>query len=207
MHEEQARPSKRVRRSVAPGPFQLATDARGAAEEARLEGIRRQQEEQARRDAEFKVGMRGSRAADRQGIQTCAGVPTLCLRAGGRPPRSDARRDAFVSFAMGLQVQSRLMPASRSLQALPLNTAALAGTWKPPSVAPAPLTVPHEPGLHSDARAEQRRAFDDAVAAKQAEQQAERQRLLALQAAAEEEEVRQLRRGMVPKAVPLPGRL
>lgn len=55
-HEEQARPTKRARRSVAQGPIQLATDARGAAEEARLEGIRRQQEEQARRDAEFKVG-------------------------------------------------------------------------------------------------------------------------------------------------------
>lgn len=56
-HEEQARPAKRARRSAARGPFQLATDVRGAAEEARLEGIRRQQEEQARHDAEFKVGV------------------------------------------------------------------------------------------------------------------------------------------------------
>ncbi|KAL4458132.1 hypothetical protein ABPG75_012997 [Micractinium tetrahymenae] len=144
-HEEQARPSKRARRSVAQGPFQLATDARGTAEEARLEGIRRQQEEQARRNAEFK--------------------------------------------------------------ALPLNCAALAGAWKPPAVVPPSLTIPQEVALHSDARAERRRAFDEAVAAKQAEQETERQQAQALQAVAEEEEVRQLRKRMVPKALPLPDRL
>lgn len=94
-----------------------------------------------------------------------------------------------------------------SAQALPLNTAALAGAWKPPPVAPTSLTVPQEVALHSDARAEQRRAFDEAVATKQAEQEAERQQALALRAAAEEEELRQLRKGMVPKARPLPGRL
>lgn len=94
-----------------------------------------------------------------------------------------------------------------SAQALPLNTAALAGAWKPPPVAPTSLTVPQEVALHSDARAEQRRAFDQAVAAKQAEQEAERQQALAALQAAEEEEVRQLRKGMVPKVRPLPGRL
>ena len=49
------RPAKRAR-NAAPGPFQLATDMRGAAEEARLAGIRRQQEEAARQEAQFKVG-------------------------------------------------------------------------------------------------------------------------------------------------------
>jgi len=48
----EARPTKRARH----GPFQLATDERGAAEQERLEAIRRQQEELARQEAEFKVG-------------------------------------------------------------------------------------------------------------------------------------------------------
>lgn len=49
--QQEARPAKRARQ----GPFQLATDERGAAEQARLESIRRQQEELARQEAEFKV--------------------------------------------------------------------------------------------------------------------------------------------------------
>lgn len=56
--QHEARPSKRARKAAA-GPFQLATDARGAAEQERLEGIRRQQEEQARAEAEFKVRVGG----------------------------------------------------------------------------------------------------------------------------------------------------
>ncbi|KAI7845191.1 hypothetical protein COHA_001235 [Chlorella ohadii] len=47
----EARPTKRARH----GPFQLATDERGAAEQERLEAIRRQQEELARQEAEFKA--------------------------------------------------------------------------------------------------------------------------------------------------------
>lgn len=54
-HEQQeARAAKRARKTAA-GPFQLATDQRGAAEEARIEGMRRQQEAHAQREAEFKV--------------------------------------------------------------------------------------------------------------------------------------------------------
>lgn len=52
---QDARPNKRARKAAA-GPFHLATDQRGAAEEARIAGMRRQQEEVARREAEFKVG-------------------------------------------------------------------------------------------------------------------------------------------------------
>lgn len=75
------------------------------------------------------------------------------------------------------------------LQALPLNRAALAGAWKPPAAPPAAaLTVPKEPQLRSDARAAQRRQFDEAVAAKQAALEAERAELQRLQAEAAEEE-------------------
>lgn len=93
------------------------------------------------------------------------------------------------------------------MQALPLNKAALAGAWKPPPVAPSSLTVPHEVMLHSDVRAEQRRAFDEAVAAKQVEMEAEREQLQAVQAAAEKEEVRAHRKQLGHKALPLPDRL
>jgi hypothetical protein len=46
-------------RKAPPGPFQLATDQRGAAEQERIRGMRRQQEEQVLREAEFKVSNRG----------------------------------------------------------------------------------------------------------------------------------------------------
>ena len=69
--QQDARPAKRAR-NAAPGPFQLATDMRGAAEEARLAGIRRQQEEVARQEAQFKVG--GQQAHGTKG----------CRRAGPR---------------------------------------------------------------------------------------------------------------------------
>lgn len=95
-------------------------------------------------------------------------------------------------------------PALPPLQALPLNKAALAGAWHPPPAAPSSLTVPKEVQLASDARARQRRAFDDAVAAKAAEAEAEARSLAELQAAAEEEEVRELRKRLVHHPHPLP---
>ena len=90
-----------------------------------------------------------------------------------------------------------------SLQALPLNKAALAGAWKPAPLVMHALTVPEEVVLRSDARAAQRREFDATVAARQAQLEAEHQALL--QAQEEEEEARQPRRALGHK--PLPGRL
>lgn len=167
-----------------PEPFQLATDARGAAKRSAATDL--QHEEQAR------PTKRARRSVAQGPIQLATDARGAAeearLEGIRRQQEEQARRDA-------------------EFKALPLNTAALAGAWKPPPVAPTSLTVPQEVALHSDARAEQRRAFDQAVAAKQAEQEAERQQALAALQAAEEEEVRQLRKGMVPKVRPLPGRL
>ncbi|PRW18368.1 TPX2-like isoform X2 [Chlorella sorokiniana] len=139
--QHESRPVKRARH----GAFQLATDERGAAEQARLEGIRRQQEEQARQEAEFK--------------------------------------------------------------ALPLNKAALAGAWKPAPQMVAALTVPQDMALHSDARAAQRRQFDAAMAAKQAAEEAERAEAERQLAEQEDAELREHRRHLGHKALPLPDRL
>ena len=92
-------------------------------------------------------------------------------------------------------------------QALPLNKAALAGAWKPPPAAAPPLTVPAEPRLRSDARAEERRRFDAELAAKHAALEAERAELQALQAAAEEEALRAHRRALQHQPLPLSDRL
>ncbi|KAI3435575.1 hypothetical protein D9Q98_001640 [Chlorella vulgaris] len=141
---QDVRPLKRPRKAP-PGPFQLATDQRGAAEQERIRGMRRQQEEQVLREAEFK--------------------------------------------------------------AMPLNKAALAGPAKLPPSAPHELTVPRDVVLHSEARAAQRRQFDQAVSAQAAELEAERQRLQALQQQQQEAELRQLRMQLGHKALPLPDRL
>lgn len=103
--------------------------------------------------------------------------------------------------------QHRHTSAPPSAQALPLNKAALAGAWKPAPLAVAALTVPQEVHLRSDARAARRAEFDGAMAAKQAQLEAERAALLAQEEAQEEEEGRALRRRLGHKALPLPGRL
>lgn len=93
------------------------------------------------------------------------------------------------------------------LKAMPLNKAALAGPAKLPPSAPHELTVPRDVVLHSEARAAQRRQFDQAVSAQAAELEAERQRLQALQQQQQEAELRQLRMQLGHKALPLPDRL
>ena len=217
--QQDERPAKRAR-NTAPGPFQLATDMRGAAEEARLAGIRRQQEEAARQEAQFKVGglvgsrsmgsMRAWRGWQRSG---CVGTAAAAAQAGR------AGRQVF-SLAPGVwrPVHTLLEPETEHppsphtlawpLQALPLNKAALAGAWKPAPLVMHALTVPEEVVLRSDARAAQRREFDATVAARQAQLEAEHQALQELQQAQEEEEeARQQRRALGHKPLPLPGRL
>lgn len=180
--QHETRPSKRARKAAA-GPFQLATDARGAAEQERLEGIRRQQEEAARAEAEFKVRAVGD--ADDARLLACAGAAGLHVVPG---PHTTPL-------------------CAPSLQALPLNKAALAGAWKPAPLAVAALTVPQEVQLRSDARAARRAEFDHSMAAKQAQLDAERAALLAQHEAQEEEEERALRRRLGHKPLPLPDRL
>lgn len=88
-----------------------------------------------------------------------------------------------------------------------MNKAALAGAWHPPPQPVVALTVPQEVQLRSDVRAAQRRQFDEAVVAKEAQLEAERAELQRLQAEAEEEETRAHRRRLGHKPLPLPGRL
>lgn len=189
--QQEARPSKRARKAPA-GPFHLATDARGAAEQARLEGIRRQQEEQARTEAEFKVHL----------VVWGAWSGRCRRRLVGREAVEGRWRRLSMLLASHLsQLSLSLLPQ----QALPLNKAALAGAWKPAPQAVAALTVPHEPHLRSDVRAARRAEFDATMATKTAQQEAERAALQAQQEAEEAEQ--EHRRRLGHKAPPLPDRL
>lgn len=159
------RPSKRARKAPA-GPFHLATDARGVAEQERLEGVRQQQEEAARREAEFKV-------------------PASCVLSGtaGEVLGLAWQQAARGAAGGGQEAPGAALHTARALclapllQALPLNKAALAGAWKPAPLAIASLTVPQDVHLRSDARAAQRRQFKatrvDAMEVEEVEQAAQ----------------------------------
>lgn len=130
-------------------------------------------------------------------------------------PAKRARRQAggLETEARGALAQARLEQARQEeeerrrreveFHAQPLNREVLERPFVP-IPASADLTVPQEVALATDSRAGHRAAFDEQVAQRQREQDAQQAEAEAARRQEEEEELRQLRRLMVPKARPLP---
>ncbi|KAG1660650.1 hypothetical protein FOA52_008010 [Chlamydomonas sp. UWO 241] len=186
-----------------PAPFQLATDSRGKTHEHLA----------AARAAAAERAERAARVPRAQGLPASLDNPIA-------PPKPPARsltlpqpfqlrgESRHKEYLEGLTAEQRAEEDARRAaaqfhaRALPVHV-----LTHPFQVreSDAPLTVPEEPRLRADARAAERAEFDRAVAERQRLSEEQRQLEDAQRAAAEEAEVRALRRGLKPvsaRAVP-----
>ncbi|GBF89448.1 hypothetical protein Rsub_02020 [Raphidocelis subcapitata] len=182
-----------------PAPFHLATDDRHrqheAAQQARLEEHRRMEERRRRVSA--------------RPVPVTTEMPAVPPRPAPRdltvPVPYRLRSEARHAEALATQQEELGREEEERRRAAEFRARPL-WSGKPFSVHPseAPLTVPREPRLKTDARAGGREEFDRAVAGKAQQAEEERRREGELKRRREEEEEREYRRSLRFKARPMP---